>query len=69
MRTISVAGLAFVFGGFAIAPYRADGQASLSDVQRSAIVDSVATVMDSVFALSSRPDLDRNRRFRRQWRS
>jgi hypothetical protein len=59
MRTISIPGLAIVLGSIGLTPHTSDAQASLSAVQRSAIADSVATVMDSVFALSSRPDLDR----------
>jgi hypothetical protein len=59
MRAISVAGLAIVLGSIGLAPHTSDAQAPLSAVQRSAISDSVATVMDSVFVLSSRPDLDR----------
>ena len=56
MRMIAVAGVAIAVG---LIPHVADAQAALSAAQRSAIADSVATVMDSVFGLSSRPDLDR----------
>jgi len=59
MRTLPVAGFGIVLGSIGLTPHRSDAQASLSDFQRSAIADSVAIVMDSVFALSSRPDLDR----------
>jgi len=59
MRTISVPGLAIVSATIGLTPYTSAAQASLTAVQRSAIADSVATVMDTVFALSSRPDLDR----------
>ena len=46
---ISLAGLVIAVG---LTPHGADAQAELSAVQRSAIADSVATVMDSVFGLS-----------------
>jgi len=59
MRTIAVAGFTIVLGSFGLPPHTSDAQASLSAFQRSAIADSVAAIMDSVFALSSRPDLDR----------
>lgn len=59
MRPISVVGLAIVFATSGLTPYTSGAQASLTAVQRSAIADSVTTVMDTVFALSSRRDLDR----------
>lgn len=59
MRMISVAGLAIVFATIGLTPHTSAAQASLTAVQRSATADTVATVMDTVFALSSRPDLDR----------
>ena len=59
MRTISVAGLAIVVVASGLTARTTKAQVSLSARQRSAIARSVATVMDSVFTLSSRPDLDR----------
>jgi len=59
MRSIAVASLVLVFAANALAPHASGAQVSLSAGQRSAIADSVGSVMDSVFAAGSRPDLNR----------